>query len=436
MKVELTIKCDYLPNWGVYEGCRELVQNGKDAETELGAKLTVTHTGNKLYIENEGATLPHEALLLGHTTKLGRGDTIGKFGEGLKLGILALVRAGHAIKIRSGSEVWIPRIERSERFNADVLTFTILKNREPKNRVRIEIGGIDSDSWKEFKKCFLFLCERENDDRVTTTAGTLLLAPRFKGRVFVKGIFVSNDPSLVYGYDLRDADLDRDRRMLASYELSDKTRRVWEEAIAVRPDLFESFWSMLSNRPRDVEGISSWNVNYLPTAAVDSAVEKFRSQYGDDAVPVATLGDSKEMAHFGKRGIVVNETLGAVLARVMGTTANVKAALREEVTRRYGYHEICDKPEGANLDRAIEIVNAVRPLTWERVDVVDFRSSDLRGMHKDGRLLIAHKILADRAMALRVLVHEIAHDEGADGEKSHVSTIESIWSAIVANLTK
>jgi hypothetical protein len=41
MKTELTIKTDYLPNWGAFEGVRELLQNGKDAETEFHAKLEV-----------------------------------------------------------------------------------------------------------------------------------------------------------------------------------------------------------------------------------------------------------------------------------------------------------------------------------------------------------------------------------------------------------
>lgn len=129
MKVELTIKVDYLPKWGALEGLRELIQNGKDAETEFRAPLEVRHRKdtNVLVIENDGCTIPHEALLFGHTSKLGRSGMIGKFGEGLKLGVLALVRAGHTVRIRSGSEVWIPKIERSEKFNADVLTVTIEK---------------------------------------------------------------------------------------------------------------------------------------------------------------------------------------------------------------------------------------------------------------------------------------------------------------------
>ena len=104
MIIELTIKTDYLPGWGTYEGVRELVQNGRDAETELNAPFSVQHRGNTLCLSNTGARMPREALLMGHTTKRGNNELIGKFGEGLKLGVLALVRAGHTVVIENRDE--------------------------------------------------------------------------------------------------------------------------------------------------------------------------------------------------------------------------------------------------------------------------------------------------------------------------------------------
>jgi hypothetical protein len=170
MKIELTIKTDYLPGWGIWQGLRELVQNARDAELELGAPMTVGWHNDALRIENDGATLPHEALLLGHTTKVGREELIGRFGEGLKLGILALVRAGMPVKIRSGSEVWVPTIQRSEKFNADVLVFDIQGGRKPENRVRVEVQGVSKEAWEGAKWKFRFLTkEPENASVVTST---------------------------------------------------------------------------------------------------------------------------------------------------------------------------------------------------------------------------------------------------------------------------
>jgi hypothetical protein len=190
MKLELTIKADYLPEWKIWEGVRELVQNAIDAQTEHGATMTIRHRdGNVLVIENEGVVLPHEALLLGHTTKTDRSDMRGKFGEGLKLGVLALVREGLKIKIRSGDEVWVPSIMRSDKFDAKVLCFQIATGRKAEQRVQVEVHGINAEAW-----LFLFLGDgRRKPTRVKTSFGSLLLDPESKGMLYCKGIHVQND---------------------------------------------------------------------------------------------------------------------------------------------------------------------------------------------------------------------------------------------------
>src|SRR5574343_699269 len=149
MRIELTIKVTYLPNWGAYEGLRELIQNARDAEVEHNAPMTVTFQSGKVVITNVGSTLDKRDLLLGQTTKVGRSDLIGKFGEGLKLGVLALVRAGHAVRIVTGNESWIPVIEESETFKEPVLVFKTRALQGTHNRVSIEIDGISRQEWEQ-----------------------------------------------------------------------------------------------------------------------------------------------------------------------------------------------------------------------------------------------------------------------------------------------
>jgi len=436
MKFELTIKTTYMPEWGIWEGLRELAQNGRDAEVEFDAPLTVRHRKESmiLVIENEGCTLPYEALLLGHTSKTSRPDLIGKFGEGLKLGILALVRAGCEIKIRSGSEVWVPSIQRSEKFKADVLTFDIQKGREPKNRVAIEVANVSEEAWQALQDKLLFLRGSIKDDEmVRTTNGALLLGERFRGKVYVKGIYVATDTRLSYGYDFVDADIDRDRRMLSKYDLNYRTQTVWREALARRPDLVESFGKLLDQEAADVEGIDDYNASYLPEEAKKALVLTFKTRHGEDALPVQSLSDSAEIEHLGKKGVITPKALRSVLEKELGNVAVNKLKLREEQVRSYGWHEL-DAVEKGHLQAAIALVAQVESVTLDDVDVTDFRDEGIRGMFKDGRLQLAKKILMDRDMTLRVLVHEVAHRMGGDGEKGHVSNIERIWSGIVSAL--
>lgn len=153
-KVELSIKASYLPNWTLYEGVREILQNARDAEIQDNAKMDVKHVYRvrngrpvgALVVVNEGTTIPKEAFLVGHTTKSNRDDLIGKFGEGLKFGILALLRLGLDIKIRNGDETWNPLIERSEKFNAEVLKFDVTSGNKYENRVQVEILGVDHEN--------------------------------------------------------------------------------------------------------------------------------------------------------------------------------------------------------------------------------------------------------------------------------------------------
>lgn len=288
MKLELTIKTTYLPDWGAYEGMRELLQNGHDAMIEYGATFEVRlrKDTNTLVIENEGCTLPYEALLMGHTTKLSRGDLIGKFGEGLKLGVLALVRAGHKVKIRSGSEVWVPRIARSEKFDADVLVFDIFKGRKTENRVQIEISGVSVKAWEDLREHFLFLHEAEENAAVSTYSGRLLLDARYKGMIFVKGIFVQHG-GFEYGYDLSDAEVDRDRKMVARFDLTYRMNTIWREAMKRRPDLIDGYLGMLDKQAADLAEISAYDATELPAEVKDAAVALFADRYGKDAVPVA-----------------------------------------------------------------------------------------------------------------------------------------------------
>lgn len=440
MRIELTIKTSYLPEWKTYEGIRELLQNARDAEVEYGAKMEIRHRKdtNVLVIENDGCTIPHEALLFGHTTKLGRGDLAGKFGEGLKLAMLVLARAGHEVRIRSGSEVWVPKIERSDKFDAEVLVVHVEKGRADKARVQVEVGGITEEDFKSTKDLFLFLGKLGKDERIQTHAGSLLFGERFKGRVYVKGIFVQRSADLDHGYDLADAEIDRDRKMVDRWDLGYKLKSIWNDAISQRPKLADTFVEMLEKGAADVQGVDEFGATYLPDAVKEVAAKKFQKAYGPDALPVASLEQSQQVEHFGKKGVVCSsKPLRAVLEQKLGSAAQNGERLAKETTKLYGWHELASE-EKHNLERALFLIGAEERVGLSDVDVADFRDSKIRGLFfgDSGRIQIAKSVLANRDATLRVLVHEAAHKAGGgDGEKDHVSNIERIWSGIVARLT-
>ncbi|MBA3351685.1 MAG: hypothetical protein H0U23_04530 [Blastocatellia bacterium] len=442
MKYELTVDAEYLDprRWDAAAGIREFLQNGRDAAIEQNAPLEVTHVVRDdgvgvLRIENEGAVLTKDVLLLGRSTKRDRQDELAGFhGEGLKVGALALLRAGHEVKIRNGGEVWTPSIQASEKFDGrPVLVFDVTSGRAERNRVRVEISGVSQDDWKALREHFLFLYKREIE-LVKTEHGSLILSPKFKGRVYVKGILVQTIPALEYGYDLSDAELDRDRRMLDSYDLNNRTHRIWAAALQLKPALFAQYYTLLESRSRDAEGLTNWNAYLIPTDLQEQAGARFKTENGENAIPVENLATSKDLEHLGARGIVCSPGLSALLRASIGTPEDFQAKLATETTKIYSWSDL-STAEKANLERAISLLNNVgEKVSLDVVSVVDFRSSGLKGLYSAGSIKISKSELSNRGETLGTLVHEFAHKYGVDGDKSHVAAIERLWSAIVENL--
>lgn len=448
MKIELTIKADYLADWGMYEGIRELIQNAKDAETEMAAKMTVRHRkealpdgslSGVLVIENEGAVLPHEALLFGHTTKSDRTDTIGKFGEGLKLGVLALVRAGHNVRIRSGSEVWTPAIVQSEKFKAKVLAINIETGRAAKSRVQVEVDGISEDQYEELRRNFLFLLpSNENQENlVATNYGSLLLGVTYVGKLFVKGIYIQSMPKLRFGYDLtRDVSIDRDRKIVYAWDLNWRIREIWRLALAKRPDLMADFQVLLEVESADVSALDAASAMQFSEEVRQGVAASFRRLCGENAVPVESLAEGIDLEHLGKKGVLVNKSHLAMLQSVFGRPEQIAESLRNETMVSYSFSDL-DTSEQRHLRQAMAILVGAEPdlnFTFSDIDVVTFRSPMLQGQFRDGRVLVARTMLGSVVDVLAILVHEMAHRAGADGEKGHVERVEQLWKLVAASL--
>jgi len=302
------------------------------------------------------------------------------------------VRAGHSVKIRTGGEIWTPVIQKSETFHEDVLCFQIRKARKADvvEAVEVQIDGVDKETWNKLRSRLLFLEELPEGAAVRTPQGTLLLDTQYTGMVFVKGIFVNHDPELIYGYDFIDADVDRDRKMVANWDLKWKMRQIWSSAAASRPDLMPKFNHLLVEQRADLAGVDEYSASSLPEAVKQHVVEEFQARFGKDALPVTNLAESAEVEHLGKRGIVVHKGLGSVLGSVLGTPEKIKASLKNEVTRKYGWHELSDE-EKASLTEAIALVDAVASVSLDDVDVADFRDAKTMGLYENGRILIAKK---------------------------------------------
>lgn len=426
MRVPLSITRAYRPDWALWEGVRELVQNAKDAETEFEAPFSITHNGSKLLIMNEGCELSHRALLLGETTKAERDDLIGRWGDGLKIGVLALIRSGHPVTIKSGDEIWHPSIEPAPEYDgAEVLTFNIRKSRMFRRNVEVEIENIDRATWLVLAKRFRFLPGEEYANVVSTYSGSLLLDE--PGMLYVKGIFVEKVSNMEYGYDFNNVELDIDRQTVQSWSRDSACRILFERAMREKPELVNDLYRMILAGSKDIQGYRYHAFDCED--AREPLRQKWIQEHGTGTIPVADEDATLELEHLGVKGVVV----GSLAADFFGSIVGTAEAKCKEL--QFATKEVLDPdaiPEGGILLEAMCILeNAGHPIDLKHLEVVDFKDARQRGLYDNGTIKISRARVAEGASStIATLAHELAH--GMTG--SHDANLQKILEDVIRSL--
>lgn len=399
-KIPLTIDPNYCKSWGFWEGARELIQNAKDAEEYSFYKMSIEHKprSEKLTIANEGVVVPAATLLLlGATSKEGS-EQRGKFGEGFALGCLALARAGHAVTIYNGDEVWRPIIEKAEDgvfAGQELLVFQTRKLGSARGALTIEIEAVTADIWAATKELFLFLEPPADNDIVKTSSGCVLLSDKHKGRIFAKGIFVKTVEDVEYGYDLHNAMLDRDRRMLDEWDLKYRLSEALKAAYEKLPERFApKLYEMAKAGKKDTESLQ-----YHADAKMLQALRtQYEAEHGD-AMPVSDMQESRALELVGARTAVVNKTL-KVLLQKSGLDADVEKTRRQNsVKEQLGWSELTEA-------EAFVCTNLVERVTKEYA-IVHFHNETLAVNNlKDEKMGIARWALSSNPAFLLKAIAE------------------------------
>ena len=136
--------------------------------------------------------------------------------------------------------------------------------------------------------------------------------------------------------------------------------------------------------------------------------------------------------HFGAFGRNVGSDLYDVLIRSprVQTPDEVKRTLGRAPKEIFDIDGIGEIRSENLLWAAGELEAVLGEDIFDRVRVVDFHADNLGGLYRGVMIDIASKHLDDRYKLLSILVHEFAHDYGADGEKGHIAKIEETWTAL------
>lgn len=283
--IELSLSPNYVGDWTVLDAIRELLQNALDSD---GFK--VTYSDQVLTISNNG-NLKRETILLGNSTKASDKTKIGQFGEGYKIALLVLCREGYKpiINIHSNYrlEIWKPYIEHSNNFNSDVLKIDISDTASDvfSDKVDFSIDGFPEELYKEVSKNSIPLRTTKTES-IDTYLGQILTDPDERGRIYINGLFVckSTNDKISHGYNVKPAylKLDRDRKLVADFDLFWTTSTMWVEAKEHREIAVDN---IIKEKPDVQYALSVGDTNSLDDLAA-ATHQKVQEMYGNDVIVV------------------------------------------------------------------------------------------------------------------------------------------------------
>ena len=246
MKIQYPMCKDYITHWGIWEAVRELLQNAIDM-----GDYQYNYDGKYLVIENEGI-LDRNMLLMGKSVK--GEDSIGKFGEGLKLAMLVLCRLNKEIVIQTGKEKWEPILEYSRDFDEEVLIINITESISDKVTISLLLEEYE---WTEIRTKWI----DSPIGKVNTNEN---------GQIYVGGLFVCKMDNLKYSYNFspRDVELNRDRDIPSIFDIQRAASKILQSK------------EQLHLAMETKADVSEYNIDHKGVA------EAWVEEFGEDTVPI------------------------------------------------------------------------------------------------------------------------------------------------------
>ncbi|KAL3292404.1 C-5 cytosine methyltransferase [Colletotrichum asianum] len=254
---------------------RTIKADANYSETELLGYIKFIKQTGTLELANFSAALNASHLSLGGTTKRESSKTAGTHGEGFKVAALVMTRQNRTVQIESSGAYWkfgfrgvnkdkfacqITKPATSiTRKHHDSLLFETRKGQARKRLtsyihrdVTVRISTLkdheiitEKQFW-DWTSVSIDLHCPSPEKIIRTERGDLLLGPPFAGRIYLKGLRVSEHGSdganYSYGYDFASGRINRDReRMMNQKEEARIVANIWESAAIERPELTKEY---------------------------------------------------------------------------------------------------------------------------------------------------------------------------------------------------
>lgn len=443
--------------WGEWEAIRDIVQNALD-ETEAYS-WGVDAQG--LWIRDTGKGIAVANFLLGPPV-LKSAYARGRFGEGMKIAALALLRKGYRVKVETaGREVWLLFLRVKLDSMADQLAALWRPNGHAGGTVFHIIGYFGDD----FADRFAVNIPR---DRILHQGPSPLTQPvqRFNqliasppGRIYARDIYM-RDIKSPFSYNLWGFDLAPDRHGARSEsDLWTDVGRLW--ATVTRVDLLERFLGVvkepaveeadegrfigMGNYDMGQEPVSKKNYWHLIKENQDAWREAWRRKMGENVVLRTDSRWDATVQHLGYESASVGYGVASALGQAIWRDVDLVKASQERLRdveiipdeslppRQLGHLRLAQAIAASFKWPPIAAVHAaIIPPASDRMRTAGLYSTKLEEIY------IAADQLPNASATVDTVIHEIAHhtSRAEDGDPAHNAAMTQVASHVVRRLAQ
>ena len=414
------ISPEYIKSWDIPMAIRELLQNLLDTKREFGASGAARYNKQRglAELKDDGPGLELRHLALGISEK--GADSVGQFGEGLKLALLLFAREGRFIDVRSKDYRLTPVIRPSE-FGTETLFFEVeeMDSSIQGTTVRFECSLEELSVGKSY---FPTEFQVSQEHKVSWVLKDKISFPG--GRIFINGSLVANIPDSLFSYHLWGED---------AKKISNRDRSIVDHTL-LRGFIMDKITGAGDDIPvswyqKCLEEICSENGNrYLferdisPYRLTENLCKAFFKVFGSKAVVSQGSAHKDQLAaRLGFRPVYI-PSYDWRWALSNGDLPTVQALLKEKplsaLTEKVGG---LSNGQENRLTRAIELVEKhyyapVEPLVVVK-SLDEAIAEGVRGAYnsQEDTIYIVERVLDDLETAVEVILHETVHKKsGAD----------------------
>lgn len=414
MKIPTGISPNYVKGWDITKAIREIIQNYLDSRKEFNCNGYISWKNGRAVVKDLGPGLQLRHLALGISEK--GMDSIGKYGEGLKLALLVMAREGRDIEVWANGQIIRPRIEIDEGYQTEVMVLYVdpMRPCDAKTHKGTSIKFQCSREELEAGKSYFEFFQTQQRSNFEWVEKDKISLPG--GHIYVNGSRVGSIPDALYSYHLQEREVgdvgNRDRevvdrnkvesvvRGMLSRTSSTKVMKGVLQAIIQHKDVWEAR-----------VGLHPWVISQPDIRRIWRRV--FNTIAGEKAVvSTGNPGDDVQAEYRGYKVINVDYFQREILKAI-----GIKDSLEAVVGASKGLKKVAPKhlreEERANLKKARKLVEKY----YAPVGSVSIMSNmkDMAcgtyGIYnpEEDRIYLHQSILGDLPQTLHTLLHETVH---------------------------